>query len=132
MMAGVMWPDIVGTEEMGVARTEARQGNGASGGRVGSGESAIVSSSASFRTTACGSVMRIPSASSLMMERSVESVLDVVLPASVRRRDLRAPFGRLTNNLRRFAPYFARRTLRACFSRSLIAFRRPLKHACAA
>ena len=129
---GVMCPAIIGTDEVGVARTEARQGNGAPGGRVGSGESAFVSSSASFRITACGSVMRIPSASSLMMERSVGSVLDDVLPAAVRRRDLRAPFGRLTNILSRVEPYSARRTVRACLSRSLIAFRRLLKQACAA
>jgi hypothetical protein len=62
----------------------------------------------------------------------VGSVWVFVFPAVVRRRDLRAVFGLLTNILRRFVPYLARRTLRACFSRNLIAFRRPLKQDCAA
>ena len=47
-MAGVLCPVIIGTDEVGVARTEARQGNGAPTGRAGSGESAFESSSAIF------------------------------------------------------------------------------------
>jgi hypothetical protein len=126
-MAGVMCPAIIGIDEVGVARTWPRQRNGAPGGRVGSGESAFVSSAAIFLITSGGSVMRRPVALSLIMERSVGSVLVVELLAVVRRRYLSATFGLLTNILRRLVPYLARRTSRACFKRSLIAFRRPLK-----
>jgi hypothetical protein len=59
---------------------------------VGSGESAIVSSAAIFFTNSGGSVMKNPVASSLILERSVGSVLVVVLPAAVRRRVLRAVY----------------------------------------
>jgi hypothetical protein len=101
MMAGVICPAIIGTDEVGVAWTFPCQGNGAPGRRVGSGESAVVSSSTIFLITDVGSVMRSPVTSSLIMERSVGSVLVFVLPAAVRRRDLRAMFGFFTNNLRR-------------------------------
>jgi hypothetical protein len=57
----------------------------------------------------------------------VGSVLVVVLPTAMRRKDLWAMFGLLTNILSKSVPYLAQRTVRACFSRSLIAFRRPLK-----
>ena len=86
-----MWPAIIGTEEVGVARTKAPHGNGAPGGRVGSGESAIVSSSAIFLTTACGSVMRIPFSASLMMERSVGSVLHAVFSRSCAEEGFKGP-----------------------------------------
>ena len=132
IMGCVMWPVIIGTEEAGVARTWPRHGNGAPGGRVGFGESAIVSIAAIFFTTSGGSVMRNPVASSFMMERSVGSVLDIVFPVVVRSRDLRAIFGFLTNIFSRAAPYLARRTLRACFSRNLTAFLNSLKRDCTA
>ena len=99
---------------------------------MGSGESAFVSRYAIFCTTSCGFAMRSPVSSSLTMERSVGSVLVVVLPATVRRRDLRTMFGLLTNNISSFAPYLARQMVRACFSKSLIAFRKPLKKDCIA
>ena len=63
---------------------------------MGSGESATVSSAAIFFTASGGSVMRNLVVSSLIMERSVGSVFVVVLPAIMRRRDLRARFGLLT------------------------------------
>jgi hypothetical protein len=132
MMAGVIWPAIIGIDEVGVARTYPRQGNGAPGGRVGSGESAMVSSSSIFFFTETGSVMRSPVSSSLIMERSVGSVLVFVFPAVVRRRDLRAVFVFFTNSLRRCFPYLARRTLRACLMSARIAWRRPLKQVCTA
>ncbi len=94
---------------------------------MGSGESAIVSRDAIFFITSGGSVMRRPVAASLIMERSVGSVLVVELLAVVRRRDLSAVFGRLANILIRLVPYLARRTARACFRRSLNARRRPWK-----
>ena len=127
MMAGVICPAIIGTDEVGVAWTIPCQGNGAPGGRVGSGESAVVSSSTIFLFTDVGSVMRSPVTSFLIMERSVGSVLVFVLPAAVRRRDLRALFGFFTNNLRRCLPYLALRTLRAWLIRARIVWRSPLK-----
>jgi hypothetical protein len=96
---------------------------------VGSGERAIVSSSSIFFTASGGFVMRSPEASSLIMERSMGSVLVFGFPATVWRMDLRAMFGFLANIRSRNLPYLKRRTLRVCLRRSLIAFRRLLQHA---
>ncbi len=70
---------------MGVGRTWPIQGNSAHGKRVVSRERATVSSSAIFRTTSAGVVMRNPKVSFLIMERFVGSVVDVVIPAGVQR-----------------------------------------------
>ncbi len=66
---------------------------------MGSGARAMLSNSAIFFTTSCGSVMSRHVVSSLIMERSVGSVLVFSIPPVVRSRDLRAEFGRLTNSL---------------------------------
>ena len=79
-MAGVICPAIIGMNEVGVGRTCPIYGNGVPGGRVGYGERATVSSSAIFRTTSAGVVMMNPGMSSLIMERSVGSVVEVVFP----------------------------------------------------
>jgi len=97
-MAGVICPAIIGTDDVGCGRTWPSQGNGAPGERVGSRERAIDSSSAIFFTNSGGFVMRSPEASSLIMERSVGSVLVFWFPAAVRRMDLRAMFGFLSNS----------------------------------
>ena len=126
-MAEVIYPAIIGTDDVGVGRTWLSQGNGTPGGRVGSRDRAIVSSSAIFFTTSGAFVVRSPEASSLIMERSVGSVLVFWFPADMRRMDLRAMFGFFANSRSRNLPYLRRRTLRACLRRSLLSFRKPVK-----
>ncbi len=82
-------------------------------GRVGSGEIAMVSSSAIFVTTSSGFVIRSHEASSLIMERSVGSVFLFGFPVAVRRMDLRAMLGLFTNNRSSNFPYLRRRKLQA-------------------
>jgi len=89
-MAGVICPIDNGTEEMGVGRTRPRQGNGAPGGSVGSGERAIVSICVRCDSTSDGVVRKMPDLSSRMTERSVGSVEVSVVPPEVLRMDLSA------------------------------------------
>ncbi len=132
MMAGVMCPAIIGIHELGVGWTWPSQGNGALEGRVGSGERAIVSCSSIFFTASIGFVIRSPVDSFFIIERSMRNVLVFMLPAALRRIDLRTVFGFLANILRRVLPYKMRRTFRACLKRSIVAFLRPLKQVCMA
>jgi hypothetical protein len=73
-IAGVIRPINIRTEEVGLGRTWPIQGNGALGGSVGSGESAIVSICVSWVNTSGKVVRRRPDFSFRRMERSVGSV----------------------------------------------------------
>ena len=129
MIDDVICPAIIGTDDVGAGLTWPSHGKGAPSGRMGYGERAFVSSSVIFVTTSLGFVMSSPETSSLMTERFVGSVFSLGFPFAVRMMDFRAVFGFFTNSLSKNLPYLRRRMLRACFRRSLIVFRRPLKHA---
>ena len=63
-MAGVIWPNSIGTVEVGVGRTWPRHENGVSGGSVGFGERAVVSIFVSCVIPSDGMVIRRPDVSS--------------------------------------------------------------------
>ena len=96
--------EIIGMDGVGVGRTRPSKGNGAPGGRAGSGERATVSSYDILFTTSDGVVIRRHVVSSLIIERSVGSVELVVVPAAVHMIDLSATSGFLKNMRRRALP----------------------------
>ena len=100
-MAGVICPISIGTEGVWVGWTWPIQGNGASGGSVGSGERDFVSIRVSCVNTSEGVARRRPDFSSRKMEKSVGSVGLSVVPSEVRRMDLRATLDFFTNMRRR-------------------------------
>jgi len=87
-MAGVICPINIGTdEEVGVGRTLPSHGNGAPGGRVGSGDRAVDSNFSSCAITSAGEVSMRPDVSSRRTERSVGREGLYGVPSEVRRMD---------------------------------------------
>ncbi len=127
MMIGVIHPEIIGIEDAGVGRTCPSHGNGAPGGRVGSGEWAAVSNCVILATTLSGAVIRRPVVLSRITKRYVGRLELSVSPSDVRRMDLSAALGFLTSKRSIALPYRRRRRLRACRMRSLVALLRLVK-----
>ena len=96
IIAKVICLEILGTEEVNFGRTRPSQGNGAPGGSVGSERRATISICASFVTTSDGVVTSRPFVSSLVIERSVEIVVEAFAPVAARRMSLSATFGFFT------------------------------------
>ena len=102
IIVGVIHPEIIGVDDVGVERTCPSHRKGAPGGSVGSGDRATDSICVVLATTSSGVVMRRPVVSSRMMERSAGRQGVSVTSSDVRRMDLSAMLGLFIKRRSRF------------------------------
>jgi hypothetical protein len=127
MMAGVIQPEIVGIEDVGVGRAYVSHGKGAPIGGGGSGDRPTFSICVTIATTSSWAVMRMPVVSSRTTERYVGREGMFVTPSVVRIIDLSTTLGFVTNKRSIALPYRMQRRVWACRTSILATLRISLK-----